>query len=43
MHMQKVKVKDDHSVQKLEWEETDGRTDGGDCIQPPVLTRSVKI
>jgi len=21
-----------HSVQKLEWKQTDGQTDGGDCI-----------
>ena len=34
-HVQKVMVKD-HSVQKLEWKQTDGQidgqTDGGDCI-----------
>jgi len=29
IHMQKVKIKG-HSVQKLEWKQTDGRTDGSD-------------
>ena len=29
--MQKVKV-EGHSVQKLEWKQTDGWTDEGDCI-----------
>jgi len=29
--VQKVKV-EDRSVQKLEWKQTDGQTDGGDCI-----------
>jgi len=31
VHTQKVEVKG-HSVQKLEWKQADGRTDGGDCI-----------
>ena len=29
--MQNIKV-NGHTVQKLEWKQTDGRTDGGDCI-----------
>ena len=29
--MQKVKVIG-HSVQKIEWKQTAGQTDGGDCI-----------
>jgi len=29
--MQKITIKG-HSVQKLEWKQTDGRTGGGDCI-----------
>jgi len=29
--MQEMKVKD-HSVQKLQWKQTDRQTDGGDCI-----------
>jgi len=31
MHVQKVKVKG-QSVRKLDWQWTDGRTGGGDCI-----------
>jgi len=30
-HMQKFKV-NSQSVPKIEWKQTDGRTDGGDCI-----------
>jgi len=31
--MQNVWIKG-HAVQKLEWKQTDGQTDGGDCITP---------
>jgi len=29
--MQKIKAKD-HWVQKIEWKQTNGRTDGDDCV-----------
>ena len=37
VHLQKVEVKD-HSVQKLEWKQTDRRTEA--IVLPPTLIRS---
>jgi len=33
-HVQMIKVKG-HSILELEWKQTDGRTDGGNCLISP--------